>query len=102
MKSNLLLKPIITEKSMQDAARGLFTFAVNIDANKAEIALAVNKTFNVKTEIVKTITFKGIAKRSGKRRSVFMSSPWKKALVKLPAGQKIELFDVTEQHAQKT
>lgn len=101
MKSNILIRPIITEKSMKDAASGRFTFAVDKEANKAQIALAISQTFPVKVTAVKTITIKGKTRRSGKARRAVLLSSWKKALIQLEKGQKIDLFDVTE-NAKKT
>ena len=93
---NTLVKPLITEKSMQDAAKGRFTFAVDIAANKTKIAQEAKKTFGVDVVSVKTITMKGLNKRSGKKRMLTKSSPWKKAIIEVKSGQKIDLFDTTE------
>lgn len=101
MKSNFLIRPIITEKSMQDAAVGWFTFAVEKLANKAQVAKEVALAFPVKVTAVKTMVVKGKTRRSGSRRQKVQLSSWKKAVVQLEKGQKIALFDVTE-NAQKT
>ena len=101
MKNNILIRPVITEKSMQDAAKNRYTFAVAVEANKAEIAKEVAKNFSVKVLSVKTITVKGKTRRTGKTRQEIKTSPWKKAIVEIEKGQKIELFDTTE-NAQKT
>jgi large subunit ribosomal protein L23 len=85
----ILSRPIITEKSMRDAAQGRFTFAVAKEASTAQIASEVGKTFGVKVLLVRT----SIVKKK--------TSPWKKAIVELPAGEKIDLFDISE-NAQKT
>lgn len=93
---NILLRPIISEKSMQDAAKNRYTFAVGKASNKAQIFKAVAATFSVKPVSVKTITVKGKSRLAGKTRQMVKGEDWKKAIVELPAGQKIDLFDVTE------
>lgn len=95
MKS-VLVRPIISEKSMQEAVLGRFTFEVEKEVNKPEIAKAIEKAFSVKVINVSTIMVKSKAKRSLKTRSLISGRVWKKAIVTLLAGQKIELFDVTE------
>lgn len=99
--NTILIKPLVTEKSMQDAAAGRFTFAVNIDSNKSEIAKEVNKSFGVNVVSVKTVTIVGKTVRAGRKRMESISSPWKKAIVEVKKGQKIDLFDVTEGQVQK-
>jgi large subunit ribosomal protein L23 len=96
MKNNLLIRPIVTEKSMRDASKNCFTFEVAKNAEKQAILLEVAKTFNVKPTGVKTITVKGKSRRAGKTRQLVFGQNWKKAIVSLPAGQKIDLFDVAE------
>ena len=89
---DIILKPIITEESMMGTAFKKYTFKVAKDANKAEIAAAVEEVFGVKVEKVTTMRVLGKVKRmganSGKRPD------WKKAIVKLTADSKtIEFFD---------
>lgn len=81
---------------MQDAASGLYTFAVEKSANKAEIAKNLAKFLSVKVLSVKTVTMPQKTCRSGRRRLETKASSWKKALVQIEKGQKIDLFDVTE------
>ncbi len=103
--ASVLIRPLITEKSMREATVGRFTFAVDIAANKNQIAQEVANTFKVKPISIQTITVKGKTKRAGRRRVETKASSWKKAIIKLSPGQKIDLFDVTEgeqKHAQKT
>lgn len=95
---NILIKPIITEKSMTEAQKGKFTFEVNVDSNKAEIAKAVAIAFKVDPTAVQTITIPSHTKRVGKKRLLTSTSLRKKAIVTLKKGQKIDLFDVTEGH----
>ncbi len=93
---NILIRPIITEKSMRDAAAGCFTFEVDKDTNKRGIAQAVAQAFKVKVLDVKTNNFRGKARRAGRRRLLIPAKAWKKAIVRLEPGQKIDLFDVGE------
>ena len=76
---DVIIKPIITEKSNDGLQEGKYTFKVNKKATKVEIAKAVEKLFEVKVLKVNTITVKGKEKRVG--RNVGMTSDWKKAIV---------------------
>ena len=76
---DIILKPIVTEKSNDGLQAGKYTFKVNKKATKVEIAKAVEKLFEVKVLSVNTITVKGKEKRVG--RNVGMTSDWKKAIV---------------------
>lgn len=91
----VLIKPLITEKSMQEAATGRFAFSVLKSANKPEIAMAVQQAFPVKVIGVKTVTKSGKTRRAGRARREVTGSSWKKAVVQLESGQKIDLFDTT-------
>lgn len=90
----ILLRPVITEKTMIEANTGKFTFAVGLQSTKKEIAQEIESSFKVQVLGVTTITMKGKAKRVGARRTKVAKRPWKKAIVTLAAGQKIDLFDV--------
>lgn len=81
---------------MLDASRGKFSFVVDIKANKPQIAQAVSDSFPVKVLSVKTMIIKGTIKRGGRQRREIKTSPYKKAIVELEKGQKIDLFDITE------
>ena len=88
----VLVRPLMTEKSMQQKEElNTVTFEVAPDANKVEIRQAVEKVFNVKVAKVRTASREGKWKRMGKfegrRRS------WKKAVVTLQPGHKIELVE---------
>ena len=88
----VLLRPVITEKSMSETNAGRYTFAVMKDASKLEIAQAVAEAFKVDVRAVNTITVRGKSRRVGKR--VGKKSDWKKAIVTLAAGQRIERYFV--------
>lgn len=90
---DIILKPIITERSMENLTTGKYTFKVAKTANKIEIARAVESLFKgVKVDKVNTMNVKGKKKRMG--RSEGYTSDWKKAIVTLAEGSKtIEFFD---------
>ncbi|MGV8906362.1 MAG: 50S ribosomal protein L23 [Acetobacterium sp.] len=89
---DIIMKPIITERSMADAEVKKFTFKVDKRANKIEIKNAVEVIFGVKVEKVSTMNMKGKLKRTG--RFVGRRSDWKKAIVKLtPESKGIQFFE---------
>ena len=89
---DIIIKPIITEQSMEATEEKKYVFQVAIDANKIEIKKAVEEIFGVKVEKVNTIRMEGKMKRQG----MYMGrrASWKKAMVKLTADSKtIEFFE---------
>ena len=89
---DILIKPIITEKSMDQVADKKYTFEVHKSANKIQIKKAVEEVFKVKVEKVTTINYIGKPKRMGVHQG--KRADWKKAIVKLTADSKtIELFE---------
>ena len=91
---NIIKRPIITEKSIAQTALGKYTFAVDPSATKGQIREAVKNFFGVDVIGVQTIKVKGTLRKSGKRRVQTKQSDWKKAVVELKEGQKIEYFEV--------
>jgi large subunit ribosomal protein L23 len=91
----VLLHPVISEKSMDESQRGKYTFAVHDDASKIQIQAAVEEVFKVKVTAVNVLTSKSKERRGGARRSrkAGRTSPWRKAIVTLAPGQKIEFFE---------
>lgn len=89
---NVIKKPLLTEKGT-DLKEGMNKYLFEIDrrANKIEVKSAVEKIFNVKVDAVHTISVKGKNKRVG--RSFGKESNWKKAIVTLRAGEKIEIIE---------
>src|SRR6185369_3479734 len=88
----VILRPIMTEKSMrQKEELNTVAFRVRPDANKVEIRTAVETVFNVKVAAVRTASFEGKLKRMG--RSEGRRADWKKAIVTLAPGHKIELVE---------
>lgn len=99
---DVVIAPVITEKSMQDAGFGKFTFKVEIQANKPLIKQAIEERFKVKVLQTFVSIVKGRTDKKGVRRQEFVKSAWKKATVKLPKDQKIALFDTAGQEAVKS
>lgn len=94
MKSpyDIILRPVITEKSMEQMAEGKYTFIVAPKATKPEIRRAVEELFDVDVVKVNTLNMRGKWRRVG--RFAGRRPDWKKAIVTLKEGQRIkQLFD---------
>ena len=90
---DIIIKPVITEQSMEATEDKKYVFQVAIDANKVEIKKAVEEIFGVKVEKVTTIRMDGKVKRQG-RYPEGRTAAYKKAVVKLTADSKtIEFFE---------
>jgi large subunit ribosomal protein L23 len=87
----VLLRPIITEKTTLLTGLDKYVFEVDLRANKNQIKEAVQLAFSVRVSEVNTMKMKGKAKRFG--RKVTNRPDWKKAIVTLVPGDKIELFE---------
>jgi large subunit ribosomal protein L23 len=85
----IILSPVVTEKATRLNETSQVTFKVTQDATTPEIKAAVEKLFNVKVEAVNTLVMKGKTKRFRGRKG--QRSDWKKAMVRLQAGQTIDL-----------
>ncbi len=79
MAEDIIIEPVITEKSNDGIQEGKYTFKVNKKATKVDIAKAVEKLFEVKVLKVNTINVSGKTRRVG--RNVGKTSDWKKAIV---------------------
>jgi len=89
---DIILKPIVTERSMDGMAEKKYTFKVDKKANKTQIKQAVEEIFDVKVDKVSTMNMTGKVKRMGK--FVGKRSDWKKAIIKLTDESKeIEFFE---------
>ena len=90
---DIIIKPVITEQSMEATEDKKYVFQVAIDANKVEIKKAVEEIFGVTVIKVTTLNVRGKAKRTG-AYPMGKTASWKKAVVKLSADSKnIELFE---------
>ncbi|MHB1049503.1 MAG: 50S ribosomal protein L23 [Bacteroidota bacterium] len=90
----ILIQPLLTEKMTDLAAKRQYAFKVEQQANKIEIARAVEKKFNVVVTSVRTLNVKGKVKTQLTRRGrvVGKRSDWKKAIVTLKDGQSIDFL----------
>lgn len=88
---DIIIKPIITEDSMDRLPNNKYTFQVAKDANKIEIKNAIEEIFDVKVAKVNTISVKGKEKRMG--RYTGYRPDWKKAIVTLEGEKTIEFFE---------
>lgn len=87
----ILRKPVVTEKATALRDGNTYTFRVDPRANKVRIRQAVESVFNVKVEAVRTVSVPRKPKRQGYRQG--STSAWKKAYVKLRAGETIDLIE---------
>ena len=90
--ANVLLRPVITEKSMLEANAGRYTFEVGADTTKLEVKQAVEEAFKVDVLGVRVLTVRGKMRRVGRKRG--RAPDRRKAVVRLAEGQKIERFFV--------
>ncbi len=90
----VLLRPLITEKStFLQEGQNKYAFEVDSRANKPQVRAAVERSFSVNVIDVNILTVKGKRKRFGRR--VSQRPSWKKAVVSLKAGDKIQIFEGT-------
>ena len=87
----VLRRPLITEKSTELQGLNKYAFEIASGANKPMIKEAVEKAFNVKVTGVNVVTMRGKTRLVG-RRKVY-ANPWKKAIITLQPGDKIEFFE---------
>lgn len=89
----VLLKPVVTEKSTSLQEKGKYVFQVDTRANKAQVKESVEKGFNVTVLAVNMMRVRGKRKRFG--RGITTAPSWKKSIVTLKPGDKIQLFEGT-------
>lgn len=88
---DILIRPIVTEKSTALMEQGKYTFRVPLAATKIQIRQAVEQIFKVKVQAVNTMRYEGKLKRMGRTQG--RRSDWKKAVITLKPGEAIELFE---------
>jgi large subunit ribosomal protein L23 len=86
----VLRRPVITEKSTMLGESGQYVFEVARDANKIEVKRAVEEVFKVRVRAVNIMHMRGKMRRMGRTQG--MTPGWKKAVVSLEEGQRIEFF----------
>ncbi len=87
----VLRRPVVTEKVTRQTGSGVYTFEVALNATKIQVKEAVELAFNVKVLNVNTSRLMGKRRRSGRHWG--MTPAWKKAVVTIEPGQKIEFFE---------
>jgi large subunit ribosomal protein L23 len=88
--SQVIMNPVVSEKSYVLAAAGRYTFRIHPDAHKTQVRQAVEALFDVHVEEVRTVSVKSKPKRRGTSRGRTRS--WKKAIVQVRAGESIPIF----------
>jgi large subunit ribosomal protein L23 len=88
---DVLLAPVVSEKSYAGIAEGRYTFKVHPDAHKTHVRQAVEKLFDVTVQRVNIVKVQAKPKRRGIHRGT--RSGWKKAIVQLREGESIEIFE---------
>ena len=96
----VLKKPVLTEKSMRLAKDGYFTFLVDRNASKAAIIKAVKNIFGVDPVSSKVLNYKPVIKLQKNRRRYTKTSEFKKAVIKLKKGQKIDIFQPADEKVE--
>ena len=99
--NTIVQRPLITEKTLTLAARGWYTFVVAGGAAKPAIAQSVSQLYKVTVVSVRTVSMHGKVRRVGKMSKYVQKADWKKALVRLVKGQKIDAFEVTGEQVEK-
>jgi large subunit ribosomal protein L23 len=90
LSHEILIRPVVTEKNTMLGEQNKYVFEVHQDANKIEIGRAVAEVFNVQVKSVNIVKVPGKTRIWRRQRGVTRS--WKKAIVTLEAGSRIELF----------
>lgn len=90
-KIDLLLLPRLSEKAAGLTAHGTYVFNVPLQANKIQVRKAVEERYKINVVSVRTV--RGIGKRVNRGRVRGQRSAWKKAIVTVKAGQKIDLYE---------
>lgn len=91
---SVVISPIITERSMALVKKNKFSFKVAVTADKEMIKRAVKEQFNVDPISIETVIQKGKTQRVGVRRVEKKRSSYKRAVVTVKEGQKIDIFDL--------
>jgi large subunit ribosomal protein L23 len=90
---DVIVKPVVSEKSYALLDTGVYTFVVHPDANKVEIRQAVEELFNVRVTSVNTLNRPGKRKRNRRSFTFGKRSDTKRAIVTLAGGDRIDLFE---------
>lgn len=90
----IIYKPVISEKSLQDAAKGIYTFEMKKSASAIQGSKAIEQLFGVHVMSASAVITKGKSRIVGRKRKIVRLGDVKKIRVKLKQGEKIDLFEV--------
>jgi len=93
---HVLKRPLVTEKSTLGLSKGKYVFEVDRRATKKEIIKAIEDTYGVHIIGVQTITGRGKKRKIGRTRIEICQPDWKKTVVQLAEGEKIDIFETGE------
>lgn len=91
--NNIIARPVFSEKSVGLAGAGKYVFKVRKDASKGTISNSLKDTFGVDVVSITTMVMPGKKRRKSRTAGFVKTGLWKKAIVKIKEGQKIELFE---------
>ena len=89
----VLVQPLITEKTTIQNSLNQYAFIVDIGANKVEVKKAIEEIYHIKPIRIRIINVLGKSVRSGRRGQTTRQRNWKKAIVTIPAGKKIDVYE---------
>lgn len=92
-QKNIIIKPLVTEKSMSESSQGRYIFKVSKRATKGQIKESIEETFNVDVLKVNTVKQSGKRRRVGRLRREIKRPDGKKAIITVKQGQKIDIFE---------
>jgi large subunit ribosomal protein L23 len=90
--SNIVVRPIVTEKSFDQVTMDKYVFQVGLKAKKESIRKEIKRIYNVDAADINTIIMPGKKRRISGSRKFTKGPKWKKAIVKLKEGQSIDIF----------
>jgi large subunit ribosomal protein L23 len=96
-----LIRPLFTEKTLTLAASGWYTFKVKKSARKESVSSEIESAYKVTVAEVRSVLLHGKARRFGKKQSPKRMADWKKIVVRVDRGQKIDVFDVPQKEEAK-
>jgi large subunit ribosomal protein L23 len=92
----IIIKPVLTEKSLALAGKGIYTFKVAKLTDKAQIVKAMLDIYHVHATDVHTVSMTGKTHRVGKKMTKIQKMNWKKAMITVKKGETVDAFQVTE------
>lgn len=98
---SIIIKPLVTEKTMQSSGPAKYTFMVDGASTKTEIKKAIKDAFQVHVVSISTTKIKGKRKKIGKRRVEAIEQATKKAIIRLKKGEKITFLESVEETDKK-